>query len=1504
MPDDENVIEEDVVKIYPDLSGFRRRLERDLKKEMFGAGVEVPVKLVEEQAGRNFVANLRAKYERENARALKRAAEQAHDAQIQAARDLVHRADLERNGAKATAKAEADRRKAVEDTAKAQRDAGVDAAKNLMRQSDLSRKAADAERARAEELKKTNFGIKRAVEERQRAELAANVKQQRKDEEFRNFQERINSELSKIDRDRADDEIRIREETLQQHRRIERAAAGLRTSVLAAVDKAERAETDVVRRENGKRTDARRKSLTDSLSGQMKKNPVIDFGGRGIRPMNLLYGTVIALSPALLALSSTALQASTSVAALGSAGIGAALGLGGVLTAFQGLGDVLALRKQVQNEALTAGANGAKSAAGLAAKADRISDALGSYRSAMREEKDAAAEVHKARVEAARDLENLRQKVVSLNNEYSNNKLSLREAQENERATNLNFFATATERLRARQDTMDAKTRLGETRLERRQTQQDLRESIKKGVANADKVVNAQDSYIDAKRRRQRAGHALQNARSGADAAAVGATSSAAAQLEQKLKDMAPAARDIYYWFVRNEGVLKRLQRGIAQDVLPGFHTFLEEISKPVRGRTTMQVFADAMGEMGAIAGKYTGLLGTFMQSPLFRDSFARIQQNNAAAFDRLGSAGLKFLEPLMRILDKASPLFLKMALALESLSYRFANFIEKSDRDGSLAKWFEDAYESGRKWMKVGGNILKLLGNIFKLSLPSGTGLLDKLVEFTGSLAEWSASSKGQKQITRFFEFFRDLPYGQIRDFFVQAGELFLMIHAGKWATSSPLHLILTALGALAAAHPAGATQLLAGITSTAQKVIGIMAANPEATSLLLGLLAAHKLKKTLGISLAIPGLAKLKDTLTSKFKILDKFLGGGAKTATMTVHAGVVNVYGKALGGAPGAAPGGAKPGKLTNSGAVVGGVTLAAALGAFFGGAGYDSGLAGQGIIDQFAPFIKNPTPENALKALGPASPLWWAGYGWGKGNMPEPPKPAAPFGYGIDAKAKEESAKKRRAVEDIAKLHQEQGRLNIPGGKQTTASLAKNPRYLEYAAARKEEIAKTARIIELNEGEAAAKRHIQQENRNTVNVLRNLMIQSGLSADEAENLAYQMAGVDQKTEKAAEKVSNWTSRVIDAAREARAAAIDIQDLGWGIDKATGEKVLTLRVNGEDQVFKSLEKAVAYQWVLRTGKEPTEAALKRQQQVMDKAGRPGAMADGGRVPGFSPNSRADNIPAMLTANEYVQPVDVVRHYGVGFMDALRRKEIPKYAKGGPVNAWPFPVAWPKGMDTVVTPPSSGPGAEQEYTGRVPRGLGAVANLTSRMMAAVIDAHNTFPWATVYSGRRYGRAAITVTGKKSYHGFGRATDWPASMELFDYFRDKYGDIAKEIIYSPAGNRQIRNGNPFYYTGKVRDTHFNHVHLALAQGGLVPRKYDTGGVLPPGFSLAFNGTGKNETVRTSEQERSLSGPIRLDRRDIALLAASLSGSTPNINMDGRKVAEVTNRYAYLPAGV
>jgi tape measure domain-containing protein len=100
--------------------------------------------------------------------------------------------------------------------------------------------------------------------------------------------------------------------------------------------------------------------------------------------------------------------------------------------------------------------------------------------------------------------------------------------------------------------------------------------------------------------------------------------------------------------------------------------------------------------------------------------------------------------------------------------------------------------------------------------------------------------------------------------------------------------------------------------------------------------------------------------------------------------------------------------------------------------------------------------------------------------------------------------------------------------------------------------------------------------------------------------------------------------------------------------------------------------------------------------------------AAASGGIIPGHSPHDRADNIPAWLTAGEFVTRRPVMRQPGaLAFMTAFnrlgmpaiaawaRRLRLPGYAAGGPVLPAPAPA-----IDTAaivrdwqpVDPPAAG--------------------------------------------------------------------------------------------------------------------------------------------------------------------------------------------------------------------
>lgn len=104
-----------------------------------------------------------------------------------------------------------------------------------------------------------------------------------------------------------------------------------------------------------------------------------------------------------------------------------------------------------------------------------------------------------------------------------------------------------------------------------------------------------------------------------------------------------------------------------------------------------------------------------------------------------------------------------------------------------------------------------------------------------------------------------------------------------------------------------------------------------------------------------------------------------------------------------------------------------------------------------------------------------------------------------------------------------------------------------------------------------------------------------------------------------------------------------------------------------------------------------------------------------------------------------------------------------------------------------------------------------------------------------SVTSGLRPG--AITANGTPSDHGIGKAIDVAGSSAgMAGFFRSLIGNRSvKQAFYDPLGSIFGGALNSYREGG-----HSDHVHVAT---------YDKGGMLMPGWTMAYNGTGRPEQV-------------------------------------------------------
>lgn len=265
----------------------------------------------------------------------------------------------------------------------------------------------------------------------------------------------------------------------------------------------------------------------------------------------------------------------------------------------------------------------------------------------------------------------------------------------------------------------------------------------------------------------------------------------------------------------------------------------------------------------------------------------------------------------------------------------------------------------------------------------------------------------------------------------------------------------------------------------------------------------------------------------------------------------------------------------------------------------------------------------------------------------------------------------------------------------------------------------------------------------------------------------------------------------------------------------------------------------------------------------------------ATGGYVGGASPSDTADNIPAWLTAGEYVQPVKVVRTYGADLFEAFRQGQIdPRiarqllgYAKGGQVRG--YAAGGLVGFGRLLQSMGFSVGEHPAFGGVHPvhmknslhySGRAIDVNWapgTSAAEMAAID--RIIPLA-----RQAGLGTIWRVKNHFNHAHFEDSNYSAIGSGISSVADAIGGAISKFIDDPLG--MLRAGvqkitgpvmdNPFGQmllggVGKLVDAAGDFL-LGNAPGEVaVPegktRLYDKGGIVPPGLSGVLNLTRGNE---------------------------------------------------------
>lgn len=300
--------------------------------------------------------------------------------------------------------------------------------------------------------------------------------------------------------------------------------------------------------------------------------------------------------------------------------------------------------------------------------------------------------------------------------------------------------------------------------------------------------------------------------------------------------------------------------------------------------------------------------------------------------------------------------------------------------------------------------------------------------------------------------------------------------------------------------------------------------------------------------------------------------------------------------------------------------------------------------------------------------------------------------------------------------------------------------------------------------------------------------------------------------------------------------------------------------------------------------------------------RGGQVAYAAEGGYIPGSSPHDRADNIPAMLTAGEYVLPVGAVRairgRLGGGFLENLRQG-LPGYAGGGLVGA----VKGAAGTVASIASNLLGDplGALRDLIAQMAKSLrgnvwaqiaGATASRMGSGLAHLIGLGGGSSTGAP-SGSSVSRWASTVSAALLANGITPtqalvnawlrqiATESGGNPSIVQQIHDvnSGGNEARGLVqvipptfaaYALPGHGNILNGLDNLMAGihyaASRYGAGNMLSVigrghGYASGGLVaPPVFDSGGILAPGVNVVDNRTGRPEHLVPAGDGR---GPAR-----------------------------------------
>lgn len=308
-------------------------------------------------------------------------------------------------------------------------------------------------------------------------------------------------------------------------------------------------------------------------------------------------------------------------------------------------------------------------------------------------------------------------------------------------------------------------------------TERQLRElrvtNAREAVTAAHDVAKAQQTVADTQRDNARAQRdaavAVVRAADGITAAlraqekAGRDSGSAASAAKVAFDKLTPAAQRFATFLYGLKPQFEALKGAVAESFLPGVQAGIEKMLG------LAPVITESLVESGHAFADFFTRLGAQVSTSSFKTDLRDILRDSTGFMTDLGTATLDVLHGLTDIAHEAQPLILGLGGLAKEWAQHFRDWAAEGRRSGNLRDFFRETYETVKLVTRVIGDLWTWFGRLLTAAKPLGDELLRM---FAGSLEKSTALMDTVEGHSALKDFFRDaLP--PLKEFFGLVGDL-----------------------------------------------------------------------------------------------------------------------------------------------------------------------------------------------------------------------------------------------------------------------------------------------------------------------------------------------------------------------------------------------------------------------------------------------------------------------------------------------------------------------------------------------------------------------------------------------------------------------------------------------------------------------------------------------------------------------------------------------------------